>query len=82
MHNLKRNDSNELTKQKETHRLRERTYGCQAEGWGKGRLWSLGWTCIHEQPGPAAAQGTLPGVTWQPGWKGSLEENGYMHMYG
>ena len=29
MWNLKRNDINELTKQKETHRLRERTYGCQ-----------------------------------------------------
>ena len=32
MHNLKRNDTNELTKQKETHRLRERTYGCCEEG--------------------------------------------------
>ena len=29
MWNLKRNDTNELTKQKETHRLREQTYGCQ-----------------------------------------------------
>ena len=26
MQNLKRNDTNELTKQKEAHRLRERTY--------------------------------------------------------
>ena len=33
MWNLKRNDTNELIiKQKETHRLRKRTYGCQAEG--------------------------------------------------
>ena len=28
----KRNDINELSKQKETHRLREWTYGCQGEG--------------------------------------------------
>ena len=32
MWNLKRNDTIELTKQKETHRLREQTYGCQAKG--------------------------------------------------
>ena len=29
MWNLKRNDTNELTKQKETHRLREGTYSCR-----------------------------------------------------
>ena len=28
------------------------------------------------------AHGTLLNVSWQSGWKGSLEENGYMHMYG
>ena len=42
MWNLKRNDANELAKQKETHRLREQTYGCQRriEGRdGKG-VWS------------------------------------------
>ena len=27
------------------------------------------------------AQGTLPSVMWQPGWEGSLEENGYMYMH-
>ena len=27
------------------------------------------------------AQGTLLNVTWQPGWEGSLLENGYMYMY-
>ena len=32
MWNLKRNDTNELRKQKLTHRLREQTYGCQGEG--------------------------------------------------
>ena len=32
MWNLKINDTNELTKQKETHRLREGIYGCREEG--------------------------------------------------
>ena len=32
MWNLKRNDANALTKQKETHRLRKQTYGCHGEG--------------------------------------------------
>ena len=27
------------------------------------------------------AQGTLLDVMWQPGWEGSLGENGYMYMY-
>ena len=31
MWNLKRNDTNKLTKQKETHRLIKQTYGCQRE---------------------------------------------------
>ena len=38
--NLKRNDTNELTKQKETHRIRdERMF---AGAWD-----SLGWSCTH-----------------------------------
>ena len=36
MWNLKRNDMNELTKQKETHRLGEQTYSCRGDGWGQG----------------------------------------------
>jgi len=28
------------------------------------------------------AQGTLLSDMWQPGWEGSLEENGYMFMCG
>ena len=32
MWNLKRKDTNELTKQKETHRLRKQTYGCRGKG--------------------------------------------------
>ena len=27
-------------------------------------------------------QGTLLPVMWQPAWEGSLEENGYMYVYG
>ena len=27
------------------------------------------------------AHGTLPSVMWQPGWEGSLGENGYMCRY-
>ena len=34
MWNLKRNNTNKLTKQKGTHRLTEWTYDCQGEGWG------------------------------------------------
>ena len=28
------------------------------------------------------AYGTLLNVVWQPGWEGSLGENGYMYVYG
>ena len=35
MWNLKRNDTNELTKQIETHRHRQQTYGCCGERWGE-----------------------------------------------
>ena len=28
------------------------------------------------------AQGTLLNIMWHPGWKESLQENGYMYMYG
>ena len=38
------------TKQKQSHRLKEQTYGCWEEGGkdrGKGYLGSLGWTCSY-----------------------------------
>ena len=43
--------------------------------------------CPHQvwflQQGPPwIAQGTLFNVMWQPGWKGSLGENGHIYMYG
>ena len=38
---------------------------------------------MGNQQGPYyRAQGTLLPVMWQPGWEGSLGENGYMDMYG
>ena len=44
--NLKRNDTNEVTK--ETHRLREGIYGCQGgRVGGRDKLRSLRWTCTH-----------------------------------
>ena len=47
MWNLKRNDTNELTKQKETHRRREGTYSCRGNDVREGELEGLGWTCKH-----------------------------------
>ena len=32
MWSLKRNNTNELIKQKETHRVRKQTHGCQGDG--------------------------------------------------
>ena len=43
MQNPKKNDINELTKQKQSHRLRERTYGYLGErvgGRGRMGLWN------------------------------------------
>ena len=49
----KRNDTNELTKQKETHRLRERAYGCQGEGivreFGMGHVHTTIFSMDHQQ---------------------------------
>ena len=42
MWNLKRNSANELTKQKQTHRLRERIYGSHGKVGETGYLGSLG----------------------------------------
>ena len=42
MWNPERNDTSELTKQKETRRLREGTYSCCGAAWGKGVVWEFG----------------------------------------
>ena len=59
----------EIRENLETPTERMNFYGCQGEGWGKGQLGSLGWTCTH------CYIETLLNVIWQPGWKGSLGEN-------
>ena len=41
MWSLKRNDTNELTKQKETHRHREQTYGLKGRNGGKDREFGI-----------------------------------------
>ena len=55
----------------------------------KGQLGSLGWTCImhtalfkmDNQQGPTVwHMGPLLNVMWQPGWEGSLGQNGYMYI--
>ena len=52
MWTLKRNDINELKKQKQTHRLQEQADGCcwglGAENGEKGQLGNLGWTCTDD----------------------------------
>ena len=83
--NLKRNDTNELTKQKETHRLRKQTHGCQGEGIVKdfGKVMCilpyLKWMTNKEllYSTENSAQCYVP--TWMGG---GLGENGYMCVYG
>ena len=69
---------NLFTKQKQTHRFREWTYGHLGEGCGEGRVRELGWTCTHyciENGSPTrpccGAQGTLLNAMQQPGWEGA-----------
>ena len=84
MWNLKRNDTNELTKQKETHRLRKRIYGC----WGEGLVRESGkvtYTLLYlkwiTNKDLLHSTRTLLGVMCQPGWERGLGENGYMYTY-
>ena len=66
---------NLLTKQKETHRLRKRTHGCQGEGivkdFGKVmyKLLYLKWIANKNLCIP---HGTLLNVMCQPGWEAGL----------
>ena len=84
MWNLKRNDTNEFTKQKETHRLSEFMVvgaGGIVRDFGKVTytLLCLKWITNKDL---LYAHGALLSVMWQPGWEGSLGENGYMYTYG
>ena len=82
MWNQKRNDTNELTKQKETNLENELMVAD-----GKGYLGSLDGrvhTAIFQmdnQQVPAVQHMKLCSL-WQPGWEGSLGENEYMYMFG
>ena len=89
MWNLKRNDTNQLTKQNQTHRLGEKTYGYRREGWGERIVREFGmdrYTLIYlkwiTNKDLLIIQRTLLNVMWQPGWEGSLGKNGYLYMYG
>ena len=67
-------------KQKQTHRLREQTYGCQGWEWEEGMVRGLGmvmytllylkWIAnkvlLHSTRKPAQSS------MWQPGWEGNL----------
>ena len=82
MWNLNRNDTNELTKQKKTHRVRKRTYGCHGEEIVRksGKVmytllyskWIINKDILH----------STWNVMYQPGLEGGLGENGYMYIYG
>ena len=86
MWNLKKKkDTNEHTKQKETHRLREQNYGCWGEEWGEEVVREFGmdlYTLLYLKwvtRTYCIAYGTPLSVIWQPGLEGSLEENGWIH---
>ena len=42
MKSKKKNDTNELSYKKESHRLQEQTYDCQGKGWGEGIVREFG----------------------------------------
>ena len=79
---------NFLTKQKETHRLRERHYGCLGKD-GEGTVKEFGinkYTLLYLK---WRTNKDLQDSTWKSAqccvaiWMGGeLEENGYMHAYG
>ena len=59
--------------------------GREGEGWREGIVREFGidmYTLLYLKGTYCILQGTLLNVMWQPGWEGSLGENGYMYMYG
>ena len=76
MCNLRRNDTNALTKQRETGRLRERTCGCLYTLLHLKRITNKVLACAIQDL-LYVAHGTLLNVMFQLGW-----ENGYIHVYG
>ena len=85
MWRIKRNDTNELTEQKETHRLSNRLMiarGRDSFGLWEGNVHPAVFKMDNLTKTYCVAQGTLLSVMCQPGWEGGLGENGYMHTYG
>ena len=85
MQNLKRNDTNEHIYKTESVSQTERVnLWLQRGRMGEGiaREFGLDVYTLLGNKGLRPAQGTLLNVKCQPGWEGSLGENGYMYMYG
>ena len=70
-----------LTKQEQTHGLREGTYSYQGQGWEEGLVRQLGmdvYTLLYlkwiTSKDLLSSTGTLLSVMWLPGWEGNLGE--------
>ena len=80
---------NLFTKQKQTHRLREQTYGCQGEEWGKETVGAFGmdmYTLLYSKKitnKDLLYSTENSAQCYAAGWmRGKFGENGYMDMYG
>ena len=76
---------NLLTKQRETHRLRQQTYGCPGEGTVRDFamvMYSLLYFKWITNKDLLHSTWNLLNVMCQPGWEQGLGENGYLYMYG
>ena len=75
---------NLFTKQKETHRLRKQTYGCQGEGVVRD-IGKVKYTLLYLKRIPnkdlVCSTGNSLSVLCQSGCEGCLGENGYMRMH-
>ena len=86
--NLKRNNTNELTKQKETHRLKRmklrllgEDVGGDSQGvWG-GHVHTAVFKMDNHKNLLYSTENSAQCMQ-QPGWERSLGENKYMYMYG
>ena len=75
-----------LTKQKQTHRLREQIYDFWGDGWGEGIVREFGmdmYTLLYLKwiTNKDLLYSTWNSVQclWLPGWEGNLGENRYMY---
>ena len=56
-------------------------FSVQINGKKKEGLWGKNHQC-WAFPGSPGLRPQAPSVLWQPGWEGSVGENGYTYMYG